>query len=72
MHFRTQYGIYSLYLGKFVILTKQLKTLHYDYTPMQYIVNFNGCKNDNFQFNLFLLIFAQNIVCGYMLELRRF
>ena len=24
---------------------------HYDYTPIKYTANFNGCKNDDFQFN---------------------
>ena len=26
---------------------------HYENTPMQYIVIFHGCKNDNFQLNFF-------------------
>ena len=36
--------------------------IHYDNISMQYTENFNGSKNYNFQF-------AQNIDCGYMLEL---
>ena len=37
---------------------------------MQYTANFDGCKNDNFQFKFMdiFLIFAQNIDCGYTLE----
>ena len=37
---------------------------------MQYTVNFNGCKNDNFQLKMidFLLVFTQNIESGYTLE----
>ena len=44
--------------------------LHYNNTPMQYTVIFNGCKNDNFQMKIFdiFLIFAQNIDNGYTLE----
>ena len=39
-------------------------------TPMQYTAIFHGCKNVNFQIKtyIFLLIFAQNIDCGYTLE----
>ena len=43
--------------------------IHYDYMPMHYTANLNGCKNDNFQ-SIFLfcfLIFAQNINYGYTL-----
>ena len=38
---------------------------------VQYTAIFHGCKNDNFQMNFFdiFLIFAQNIDCGYTLEL---
>ena len=38
---------------------------------MQYTAIFHGCKNDNFQMKFFdiFLIFAQNIDCGYSLEL---
>ena len=42
--------------------------------PMQYTVNFNCCKDDNFQLKYFFIIFlffAQNIDCGYTLELPR-
>ena len=37
--------------------------------------DFYSCKNDHFQLNFFFyifLIFAQNIDCGYTLDLRRF
>ena len=46
-------------------------TFHYENTSMRYTAIFHGCKNDNFQMknsNIFL-IFAQNIDCGYTLEL---
>ena len=38
---------------------------------MQYTAIFHGCKNDNFQMKIFdiFLIFAQNIDCGFTLEL---
>ena len=38
---------------------------------MQYAVIFKGCKNGNFQTKNrdIFLIFAQNIDCGYILEL---
>ena len=44
---------------------------HYAYTPMQYTAIFHGCKNVNFQMKKYsiFLIFAQNIDCGYTLEL---
>ena len=37
---------------------------------VQYTAIFHGCKNDNFQMEIFgiFLIFAQNIDCGYTLE----
>ena len=44
--------------------------IHNNNTPMQYTAIFHDCKNVHFQMkfvNIFL-IFAQNIVCGYMLE----
>ena len=46
---------------------------HYENTPMQYTAIFHGCKNDNFQMQNsdILLIFAQNIDCGYTLEPRQ-
>ena len=46
------------------------KDLLYENTPMQYTVNFIGCKNDNFKLKMFdiFLSFAQNIDCGYRLE----
>ena len=46
---------------------------HYENLTMQYTEKFFGCKNEIFQwtnFNIFL-IFAQNIDCGYTLELPR-
>ena len=44
---------------------------HYENIPMQYTAIFHGCKIDNFQMKKFdiFLIFAQNINCGYTLEL---
>ena len=44
--------------------------LHYENTPMQYTAIFHGFKNDNFQMKDcdIVLIFAQNIDCGYTLE----
>ena len=37
---------------------------------VQYTAIFHGCKNDNFQMNIFdiFLIFAKNIDCGYTFE----
>ena len=46
---------------------------HYANMSVQYTAIFHGCKNDNFQhvqmkiFDIFLF-FAQNIDCGYTLE----
>ena len=47
-----------------------ISSFHNYNMPMQYTVNFNGCKNDNFLLKIliFFLIFAQNIECGYTLE----
>ena len=47
-----------------------MKGEHYANMPMLYITIFRGCKNDNFQMKNcdILLIFAQNIDCGYTLE----
>ena len=44
--------------------------LHYENMPMQYIEIFKIVKNENFQRKNFdiVLIFAQNIDCGYTLE----
>ena len=44
---------------------------HYENMPMQHTAIFHGCKYDNFQLKLFdyFHIFAQNIDCGYTLEL---
>ena len=43
---------------------------HYKNMPMQYTVNFQGCKKDKFQMKNcdVFLIFAQNIDCGYTLD----
>ena len=43
---------------------------YYPNTPVQYTAIFNGCKKYNFQMKNYdiLLIFAQNIDRGYMLE----
>ena len=52
--------------------------LHVDFSLMrkhahEYTAVFHGCKNNNFQIKMgdLILICAQNIDCGYMLE-RRF
>ena len=44
--------------------------VHYANMSVQYTAIFHGCKNDNFQMNLFDIfhIFAQNIDCRYTLE----
>ena len=44
---------------------------HYENMPMHTEI-FIGIKNENFQQEKKILIFAQNIDCGYMLELPRF
>ena len=46
------------------------KSKHYENSPMQHTAIFQGCKNGNFQFNVFdnFHIFAQNIDCGCTLE----
>ena len=48
-----------------------LNAENYNNTPMQQTVNFDGFKKDNFLLKLFdlFLSFAQNIDCGYMVEL---
>ena len=46
----------------------ELILMHYANTPMQYIANFNSCKNGIFQMKN-CDIFAQNIDRGYILEL---
>ena len=57
----------------FAIFKRILETLsRYMRMPMQSTGNFNGGKNDNFQLKMFdvlLVFFAQNIDCGYTLEL---
>ena len=35
---------------------------HYDKKPLQYIANFNGCKNNNFQLNFLYLSSLELIV----------
>ena len=54
----------------FTVTTVSQFVNFYDTTSMQYTLNFNGCKNDNFQIRKgdVFLIFAQNIDCGYTLE----
>ena len=49
---------------------RSARTLQKHAHCMQYTAKFHGCKNDNFQFNLFYLFrsFAQNIYCGYTLK----
>ena len=44
---------------------------HYANMSVQYTAIFHGCKNVHFQMKIFniFLIFAQNIDCGYTLEL---
>ena len=44
--------------------------VHYENTPLQYTVVFNGYKNDNFQMKNcdIFHISAQYIDCGYTLE----
>ena len=46
-------------------------TVYYENTPMQYTAIFQDCTNDNFQMKILdiFLIYAQNIDCGYTLEL---
>ena len=43
---------------------------HYENTPIQYITIVHSCKNEYFQMKNcdVVLIFAQNIDCGYTLE----
>ena len=45
-------------------------SLHYENMSMQYTAIFHGWKKDNFQVKNsdVLLIFAQNIDCGYTFE----
>ena len=51
-------------------LPRPYQYFHNENKPMQYTAIFHGCKNGNFQLNLFdyFHIFAQNIYCGYTLE----
>ena len=46
---------------------------HYENLPMQYTEIFSALKIEKFQLKIFdiFLIFAQNIDCGYTLELPR-
>ena len=50
---------------------KSDQSIHYENTPIQYTAILHSCKNGNFQMknDIFFLIFAQNIDCGYTLEL---
>ena len=50
---------------------KWLKWSHNDNTPTLCTANVHGCKDHNFQMKncAIFLIFAQNIDCGYTLEL---
>ena len=54
--------------GSFFVRNKD--ETHYENTPMHYTAIFHACKNDNFHLKYFdyVLIFAQNIDCGYTLE----
>ena len=55
-------------LNQNTFLLVYCKKKHYENTPMRYTAIFQGCKKDNFQMKkcfFFLLIFAQNIDCGY-------
>ena len=42
---------------------------HYENLPMQYTENFSPVKIENFMRNNIFNIIAQNVDCGYMLEL---
>ena len=61
----------SVQLGVLLKFEKSLPLSHNENKPMQYLAIFHGCKNDNFQMQNcdIFLIFAQNIDCGYTLEL---
>ena len=50
--------------------TNKETPVHYANISVQYTAMFHGCKNDNFQMKIFdiILVFAQNIDCGYTLE----
>ena len=50
---------------------ESFKVYHCDNAPMPYAAIFNGCKIDNFQMKKCDIfgMFAQNIDCGYTLEL---
>ena len=64
------FGVEFSRFGVIVGLFGQDLVLHYDNTPIQYIVIFQSCKNVYFQIKKcdIFLIFAQNIDCGYTLE----
>ena len=53
------------------LLKKVGMVLHYEKAPMQHTAIFHGCTNDNFRLKFFyyFYIFAQNIDCGYTLEM---
>ena len=62
--------VQSLYIAKTKV---QISCTHYENLPMQYTEIFLALKIENFQLKNFdiFLIFAQNIDCGYTLELPR-
>ena len=68
---KLQYTAYACYRNVFSLICYSNSILHYEKTPVQYTAIFHGCKNDNFQMKNcdVFLIFAQNIDCGYTLEL---
>ena len=39
--------------GQETFLGGEKRPLHYENTPMQHTAIFHGCKNDNFQLNVF-------------------
>ena len=51
-------------------MNDSMESANYENIPMQYIEIFKIVKNENFQWKNFdiVLIFAQNIDCGYSLE----
>ena len=68
------YYNYKLKISNFLITFFFLQNVarsrhtHYENLPMQYTEIFKVVKNDNFHqknFDIFLIIFAQNIECGY-------
>ena len=55
----------------FCILQDAMSTIHYENMPVQYTEIFKVLKNEKFQKKNFdiILIFAQNIDCGYTLNI---